>query len=75
MTARDPWAERYNRRTRAMEKQARAAVRIAEALELLATAAVAGTRVGTPDGRRRVWTEKYAKEVQDSMSERERRMR
>lgn len=74
MAARDPWAERYNRRTRAIEAQAQAERmkvdaldRIAAALELQAIATAAGTKVPTP-ATGRVWTQEYATKLQQKIS-------
>lgn len=71
MTVRDPWAERYNRRTRALERQAAAVMeqanaldRIASALEVSALADTLGASpVNTGAGTSRVWTKKFASET------------
>ena len=63
MRVRDYAAERYNRRTRAMERQADALARIAAAMEVQALASV--TQTGGPG---RSWTTKTASEFMDSLA-------
>ena len=64
---RDYAAERYNRRTRAIERQATALERIADALTVtaLADAAEAGMASGV---RQRVWTGEKASTMLDKVS-------
>lgn len=68
-------AERYNRRTRALERQAdaaydqaRALERIADALSLSAIAAVADCVPINTTTNSRVWTLTYASKLQNHMS-------
>lgn len=64
---RDYAAERYNRRTRAIERQATALERIADALAVTALANVA--EAGMPnEGRVRSWTSECARERLDKLS-------
>ena len=71
----DPWAERYNRRTRALERLASVEAykadsldRIAAALELQALATAAATKAPTADGLGRVWTETFAAKIQGAVA-------
>lgn len=64
---RDYAAERYNRRTRAIERQAEAMTRIAEALEVQALTAALGTPVQMVNNTR-VWREEFAAKQQERLS-------
>jgi hypothetical protein len=69
MTARDYAAERYNRRTRAIERQAAAAERIASALELsaLAAATTAGVHPTHPT---RTWKTEHLSRLLNRLTSR-----
>lgn len=66
--ARDYQAERYNRRTRALERQADALEKIADALAVTAIAHAAATQAPTVDGGKRTWTEERATDLMNSVS-------
>lgn len=81
MTTRDPWAERYNRRTRAIERQAAAEVEKAEALAKIAEqmvtaneiAALSLSPVHTSDGTTRSWTNAHVRTLMGRVTARLRR--
>ena len=71
---RDYAAERYNRRTRAIERQATALERIADALAVSALADAADVGMTTRD-RQRVWTAAAASEKLNRVSRAAERLR
>jgi hypothetical protein len=68
MSTRDPAAERYNRRTRAIERQADAMQRIASAAELLALAAT--TSASVRNEGRRIWSTQRGSDLMAQISRR-----
>lgn len=71
---RDYAAERYNRRTRAIERQADALARIADALTVSAIADAANTKAPHLAGSR-AWTEERASILMRRLSEKEKGLR
>lgn len=68
MTSRDYAAERYNRRTRAIEKQAHEVGRLADALTVIALASAAQTTSQTADGSSRKWKQPFATQLMGRLS-------
>jgi len=75
MSERNYDAERYNRRTRAIERQATALERIADALVVSALAEAAEAGMETGSNRKRSWTNEYASRALNKLSNLAERLR